>query len=243
MANYQMLLVQANGREKRTNTNTLTMDFTAINASTHLQVGAGADFVQITQGGTGANAYLTVGSKAIRSSFVPVNNADLVNKLALDTETAAIYDVIDNIPGAAYVTASDGVKRVGDNMQRDDAKPYVNDNAGTVTVRQVAYIKSNGNVDLAIATNALLTDAQLVVCEDTTVASAASGKFKMRAGAIIPGFTGLTPGAEYFIDNTTAGAINTYAGITWATGNQVVRVGKASSATELIFDPEYQFEF
>lgn len=117
-----------------------------------------------------------------------------------------------------------------------------NDNGSSITVRQIAYVKSNGNIDLARADVAAIFDAMLVVVKASSIASAASGAVYVTKD-IIPGFSGLTPGKKYYVSKASAGAIALYSAITFATGDNVVCVGKALSATELVFDPCFEFEF
>lgn len=66
------------------------------------------------------------------------------------------------------------------------------------------------------------------------VASAATANVH-RSGEIITGLSGLTPDARYYL-STTAGAITTTPPST--SGNVVQPVGRATSATALLFVPE-----
>ena len=52
---------------------------------------------------------------------------------------------------------------------------------------------------------------------------------------VISGLSGLTPGADYWLDTTGGGITDDVSGFT--TGNIVQPVGFAKSATELIFEP------
>jgi len=117
-------------------------------------------------------------------------------------------------------------------------KSFINDNASAITIRQVAFIKSNGHIDLAIATSASIKDAMIVLVKDSSIDSAASG-LCYHVDQVISGFSGLTPGATYFISASTAGEIVTPAPI--SSGNYIYRVGRAVSATELRFEPEYRY--
>jgi len=117
-----------------------------------------------------------------------------------------------------------------------------NDNAGTITVRQVVYIKSNGNVDLARADVANLGDGALGIVSDATIATTASGNIVVRRGCIVPGFSGMTPGKKQFVSKATAGALVETVSFS-SSGDSVYSVGRAISATELLFDPQFEFEF
>lgn len=118
---------------------------------------------------------------------------------------------------------------------------FTNDNAGAITVRQVAYIKANGNVDLARADVANIADQELVIVKDASISAAAAGKAYVADGAVIGGFTGLTPGKKYYVSKTTAGAIALFGDITFAAGDAVYCVGKAISATKLKYKPEFEY--
>lgn len=66
------------------------------------------------------------------------------------------------------------------------------------------------------------------------ISSAAIGAV-VAPGRVIAGLSGLTPGADYFLD-TTGGAITATPPST--SGNLVQKVGKAVSATKLFFNPQ-----
>lgn len=307
MAAQQLLLIVGGKRTQKSSAD-LTIDFTSVRI--------GADNLAISQGGTGGGAYLDIGSRALRSTAVPSDNADLVNKLALDTALGslatvvswqnAVLDVLNAPPGSpvsgdrylvgvspsgAFVghandlaqwngsawvftdvengtfvdvisytagvyffngtswvqkdfeatTASNGIKLVGRDIRRDDAKTLVNDNASAITVRKIVYIKADGDVDLAAADVANLSDFALGVVEDASIAAAASGKIVVRPGAIIGGFSGLTPGLEYYVDKAAPGSMVDLASLTLASGDTLYFVGRAISATELCFDPRYEY--
>ena len=62
----------------------------------------------------------------------------------------------------------------------------------------------------------------------------------VQTNGIITG-SGLTPGAEYFLDDT-AGAYCLVAGIPSGTGKLFQKIGYAISETELVFEPEQDIE-
>lgn len=116
----------------------------------------------------------------------------------------------------------------------------VNDNAGTISAGQVVYVKSNGAVDLAIASLGSALDVKLAIVADATIATTATGAFKVSAGSIISGYTGLTPGAKVYVSRATAGAL-TQSLTGFVATEAVVCVGKALSATTIEFNPEFEF--
>lgn len=197
----------------------------------------------------GTNLYFTDerAQDAVGTILTDTNSIDFTYNDGSNLITA---DVKVDAAGALSITASgvkvnvdgDTTKIASNNLAVDHAKTKTNDNAGAITVRQVVYVKSNGNVDLAIATNTALFDAEFGVVEDASIASAGSGKIVLRRGAIVGGFTGLTPGKHQFLSRTTAGAlVEDLSG--FVATNQVISIGKAISATEIAFDPQYLFEF
>jgi hypothetical protein len=114
-----------------------------------------------------------------------------------------------------------------------------NDNAGSIVIGQVVYPKSNGNVDLAQA-NASGTVEVLGLVKDASIASSASGAIQtdgvlaattVQWDAVTGGSGGLTAGAVYWLDPSTAGNITDTAPT--SVGQYVCRLGKAISTTEL----------
>ena len=163
------------------------------------------------------------------------------------TETQLATSVAgDGLSGGAgsalAVGAGDGIKVSTNAVSTDYANGFTNDNAGAITIRQVAYVKSNGNVDLAIADSSIATlaKAKIVVVEQASIASAASGSCYARQGAKITGFSGLTPGLVY-LSKTVAGAV-TQDTSGFTTGDHILSIGEAISATEVIFNPKHIIE-
>lgn len=139
------------------------------------------------------------------------------------------------------VNPGDAIKIASDAVAVDFAVAKTNDNAGAITARQVVYVKSNGNVDLALA-SATIADAELGLVEDASIATTASGKITFRRGAIVGGFSGLTPGKMQYVHRTTAGALTeSLAG--FVAGEFVFAVGRALSATQVLFNPEFIIEY
>lgn len=143
---------------------------------------------------------------------------------------------------ALSVNTGDGTKIASDAVVADYAAAKTNDNAGSITVRQVVYVKANGNVDLAQANVATLGDFALGVVEAASIATTVSGNVTFRRGAVIGGYSGLTPGKKQFVNRSTAGDLTeSLAG--FVAGEFVYSVGRALSATQLVFDPQFEFEY
>lgn len=100
-------------------------------------------------------------------------------------------------------------------------------------VGQLGYIKANGNAALASAT-AVGKEAIGFATNNASVGQPVT--FKL-AGSLITGQTGLAPNAPYFM-GTTNGSIVPLGSVPSASGNVLLRIGTALSATVLLFDPE-----
>ena len=103
--------------------------------------------------------------------------------------------------------------------------------ANDVDLAEIVYIVSEGNVDLARADAAATHIAIGVVTEAAT----SGGTCEFQTHGIVGGFSGLTPGAKYYLSAVTAGLV--VATPDAVTGQYVVFLGKAISATELLFIP------
>lgn len=108
-----------------------------------------------------------------------------------------------------------------------------------ISAGQICYIKSNGNIALADA-DLDMSDAALVVAHEA-IASAASGKVVLKEGAVVGGFSGLVPGKKCFVSKTAGSVVQALTG--FESGNSVYCVGRAISATEIAFQPVYEFEY
>lgn len=123
-----------------------------------------------------------------------------------------------------------------------DVVSKTNDNAGSITVGQPVYVKSNGNVDLGRA-NAQGTTQILGLVADASISASASGIIQTDGilaastgdwDAVTGETGGLTPGAVYYLDAATAGKLTQTAPTT--TGQFVVKCGLAISTTEMDID-------
>lgn len=132
----------------------------------------------------------------------------------------------------------------GDRLDLGNTVSRTNNNAGTITIGQPVYSVSGTAVDLAQAdAQSTIRVAGLVV--DVSVSASAAAE--ILADGILTASTaqwdavtgqsgGLTPGANYFLDASTAGKLTPTAPTT--PGEFVLRVGHALSATE--FEVEVQ---
>ena len=114
----------------------------------------------------------------------------------------------------------------GDSIGEVQLISITNGDAAAFVIGEIAYIFGAGSVKKAKA-DALAT-MEAFYFATAGIAAAASGFFQ--SSGILAGLSGLTPGATYYLSPTTAGAMVTTAPT--ATGQFVVRLGKALSATE-----------
>lgn len=142
-----------------------------------------------------------------------------------------------------------GVKFGDTTLAKNSSGTYVkfsetltNDNAGTINARDIVYVKSNGNVDLAQANGSYTPGTQFGMVSDATIAAAASGLVYLRPGAKVSGFSGLTIGSPVYLSRSVAGGYQQ--DLTgFVAGEHVVRIGYALTASVVQFQPEYVIEY
>jgi len=168
------------------------------------------------------------------SNGLSVNTSDITSALAGNGLVAN---------GAALdVQVGDGIQLVSDEVRAKYTEALTNDFASSVTSGQVVYVKSNGNVDLAQANVTNLNTNALGIVADASIATTASGQVFIRRGAVVSGFSGMTPGKKQYVSRATAGALTeSLAG--FVAGEFVYCVGRALSATKLVYDPQFELEF
>lgn len=96
-----------------------------------------------------------------------------------------------------------------------------------ILARDVVYISSANNVSPAIAT----APGTAYAIGLAKAAAAPAANVPVISEGIVAGFSGLTPGARYFLSAATAGEIT--ATTPTGTGNVIMQIGYAKSATEL----------
>lgn len=109
-----------------------------------------------------------------------------------------------------------------------------NAEAGSIAKPEAVYLFGAGQVKKA-RSDAAGTALAVGFVADASIATTASGN--IQSDGVLDGFTGLTPGATYFLDPSTAGAIT--ATVPTGSGHHVVKMGKALSATQLLIDIDY----
>lgn len=119
---------------------------------------------------------------------------------------------------------------VWDNLSISDAANAVlNSYTAQVAIaaRDVVYISSADNVSPAISDNTSASYAMGLA----KAAALAAASVDIQSEGVLSGFSGLTAGSRYYLDDTTAGAIT--ATTPTGSGKTIVQVGYAKSTTAL----------
>lgn len=140
---------------------------------------------------------------------------------------------------AISVGAGDGIEVVGSAVNVNYTETLQNDYVSALTLGQAVFVNSSGNVDILASTTSGIQNMKVGIVAQASIASAASGKIFVRAGAKMAGFSGLTPG-EVFVGQTPGSLTQDTSGFT--TGDHVFRVGHAINSTTIVFDPEHKIE-
>lgn len=125
--------------------------------------------------------------------------------------------------------------KIDDSMLPSDSTNSITASEGMTAPAMVNVHSSSGAkvryADASAASAAKRVTGYIV----DNVLNAAAVNVYFGAGDIVPGLSGLTPGADYFLSGSTPGAI-TATPVT-ASGQILQKVGTAVSATELRFEP------
>jgi len=144
------------------------------------------------------------------------------------------------------VASEKGVKIISDALEGDYAVTMFNGSASVAIVAgDIVYIDSTGKVQLAKADVAALDASELGIAEVSIPAGTGnSGKIVFRRGWISTSarFSGLTPGAKVWVSRGTAGAV-TQSLTGFVSGEHLFLLGRAKSATEVVYAPEYEFQY
>ena len=144
---------------------------------------------------------------------------------ALPKTPSQLREALDRLEKNASVTGGGALQSIFDSIFDEGV-------AGQdVDLAEIVYVVSAGNIDLAKADSASTYLAVGVV----TVAATSGNTAEFQTHGIVGGFSGLTPRARYYLSAVTAGAGVTPPDAT--TGEYVVFLGIAISATELLFLP------
>ena len=103
-----------------------------------------------------------------------------------------------------------------------------------IAVGEIVYISAADTVSLADVSG---VGAASRVIGMSGGAAALSNPVKICSAGVVSGLSGLTAGARYFVDPATPGAITT--SVPSGSGNKIIQVGYAKSATEMHLQFEY----
>jgi hypothetical protein len=159
----------------------------------------------------------------------------VISGSALTRQTTGLKVMVDS------TTNRETLAVVGNEIQVKHTIPLTSD-ASSAAIGDVVYLKTNGNFDKAQATVTNLDDAELGILTETVSSAGQTKLVVMRRGAIYGGYSGLTIGKKCYVSASTSGAIaQTLSG--FSAGNLVYCVGRAISATEISYNPAFEFEY
>lgn len=184
---------------------------------------------------TAGRAVVTDGSGIPSAATTTATEIGYVNGVTSSIQT----QLNGKQPNGSYITALTGeVVATGPGSATATLGTVVfsNDNAGTAAALAAVYIKPNGNVDLASAASPSIETSAIGITA-ASIGAGASGPVYLRRGTIIPGLSGLAPGAMVYLSKATPGAL-TQSTTGFDPNTMVVPVGWAKSATELIYAPQ-----
>lgn len=155
--------------------------------------------------------------------------------------TAVVSGSVNMISGGKIINlgtptagADAATKAYVDSLSVPHSATFTNNGGPTMLPGEVLAIQSDGTVLKADAD--VVTNSQALGINVTVGATSSSGVVIIGAGAIAAGYTGLTPGLLYYV-SATAG--ETTATAPSGSGQTVYEVGRAISATQIVFQPRF----
>jgi hypothetical protein len=168
----------------------------------------------------GANLYFT-GARAVTAVVVSTVTSG-------DTTHAPSGDAVFNAIAAATPTP---------------AVSLTNNQGSTVTVRQCAFMDAFGSAKLLGAGVAGVTpDTLFLLVKDASIANTVAGNYYL-PGQVVSGFSGgsFTVGLPVYASKATPGSFQQdQTGM--GTGDNVISLGVATSATALLFNPQFLYQ-
>jgi hypothetical protein len=118
-----------------------------------------------------------------------------------------------------------------------------NNEGAEISIRDVVFSGSAGNVQLAKATDSLNEGTLFGMVKDATIADTQSGEIYMpKRGTKVAGFTGLTVNSPIYLDRATDGGyVQSLSG--FQSGDHVVTLGIVKYSTEIFWDPKYEYAY
>jgi len=124
----------------------------------------------------------------------------------------------------------------------DFAESYTNVEGSTLTKTQVVFESSEGNIELARADDSLTPGKIVGIVSDDSITNGSAGEVFVKPGIRVFGFTGLVVGLPIYLSRTTAGDV-TQSLTGFLATEHIVKLGHALSSEEILFLPDYDFEF
>jgi len=152
--------------------------------------------------------------------------------------TPAAVAIYPNLPPGADIGSY-----VVDNRNVKDRLTVkrTNTEGATISANQIVFENSFTSVQLAQATDALNEGTVFGCVANATILNTAVGDIYVEY-QVIDGFTGLTSNLPCYLSRATAGAVvQNLTG--FVAGDHVIKLGTALSATKLLWEPEYDYEF
>lgn len=198
--------------------------------------------LEVKTGGVGtaqlANLAVTTGKLAATSVTAAKLGSDVAGSGLTGGNGSAL---------AVSVGSETGVQISGGNVVADYDRTVTNGGATGLSAGQVGYMDATGKVQgLAIAATANLDQYDLVIADSSIAGSNGTGRAVVRLGAIVAGFTGLTPGKPVYVSRSVAGGVTQDVSTStggFVSGEFVYRVGRAYSATEVKYNPGFEWQY
>lgn len=155
-------------------------------------------------------------------------------KLAANSVTAAKLnsDVVDTTS-----TKLDGSNKIA----IEPSKTFTNSEASAAfAAREIGYVQSDGSVKKATGQKTDFTEGTTFVLSEGAVLASASGKFVVREGSLVGGFTGLDMTLPVYLARTTSSFVQSLSA--FVAGESAILLGYPTSATELKWSPKFVTE-
>lgn len=235
-------------------------DYAIYNGSTWEKAHSGADAVVSVNGASGVvvltttniaegtNLYYT--SARFSTAFAAKTTDDLTEgstNLYFTTTRARTAAVVNSL-GGSQTDQAPSVASVNAALAAVVSAPTVtltNAEGGATahTVRQLVFQSAFGSAKLlASGTGGVTQDSLILLVKDATIADTASGAYYL-PGQVISGFSGgsFTVGSPVYASKTTPGAFQLDQ-TGFVSGDNVIRLGTAVSATSLLFNPRVEYQ-
>jgi hypothetical protein len=148
--------------------------------------------------------------------------------------------VYPNLPSGADISAlAVDIRNTADSL--DTIEILYNDEGSLVASGKIVYKSSSTQFKLALATNASFNEGTTFGVSLDGIANGDAGRILVAPGVKVGGFSGLTANPLFLSKNTPGGVVQSLIG--FVAGNHVISVGSVNGPTEILFSPEYEYEY